>query len=243
MSALLHLRQHPIFGRASESVLTRFSERATLRHWTKGSFLVRAGDPFAHVYVFLSGGVELSRKNRDEGTQILLGQLTAPAVFGDAQLFGGAKVWQSSARVTRAMKGLVFLAADFDAFSRADRELAAALYREACIKHLLTIELIQVFALQKIQHKILRLLWSASAPPDGTNSRRLAHVSQVTLARALGVNARTVARAFKQLEDQNLIKRTSGAVELHVSDHAAFAGQLGTSGTSGASWSLLPDEG
>jgi hypothetical protein len=47
--------------------------------------------------------------------------------------------------------------------------VAFALYREACARHMLAIQLVQIFALQKTENKILRLISELAEgdPPHG----------------------------------------------------------------------------
>jgi CRP-like cAMP-binding protein len=228
------LRRNPVLAMGSDAVIDQVAKASEVEVYDKGAMLTRAGAAQTHVLVIASGRCELYRKDREAGTQMLTGIIEAPAIFGDAELYG-ASPWIVSTRAVAETIAVRIPNAAFDKMISSDLKIAAALYRETCARHLLAIEIMQVFALQKSQNKILRLLHSFARTDE--SGERAARVSQVQLARALGLNAKTIQRHLASLEKEGLIRRDGERVviEAKSGDFMSLRGGLG------AKW-MLPDD-
>ncbi|MCC7111199.1 MAG: Crp/Fnr family transcriptional regulator [Deltaproteobacteria bacterium] len=215
--AFTWLRQLPVFAYAEDAALRRVAQRSEVRHYPKEKQVVRAGTAQSHILVVARGALHLYRKNREAQTQILIAVVQAPATFGDAELYANAP-WMVSAR---SVADTVIVQVPNDAYDelvRADGHAAAALYRECCRRLLLAVQVMQVHGLQKVRNKILRLLWDRSRVRDDAGGRRLAPLSQVELAAALGVNRKTIARNLRELEREGVLKREGADVELLLAE-------------------------
>ncbi|MCC7073542.1 MAG: Crp/Fnr family transcriptional regulator [Deltaproteobacteria bacterium] len=215
--ALSWLRKVPVFAHAGDDALRRAALRSEVRHYPKEKQVVRAGAAQSHILVVAQGALHLYRKNREAQTQILIAVVHAPATFGDAELYAHAP-WMVSARsVTDTV--IVHVPNDaYDELVRADGHAAAALYRECCRRLLLAVQVMQVHGLQKARNKILRLLWDRSRVRDDGDKRRVAPLSQVELAAAIGVNRKTIARNLRQLEREGALRREGSEVELLLAE-------------------------
>jgi CRP-like cAMP-binding protein len=232
MDALSLIRRHPALQRAERPHAQRLAAQSEVRHLPEGAAVLTVGLPCEHVLLIGAGSMVLHRKNRAAKTQILQGIVTAPSLFGDVELYAGSPWWAVSAR-TLEPSTIVFMPREaWDAFAGAQLAVAAALYREASARHMLSIQLVQIFALQKTENKILRLIKELA---DGDPP--VAKLSQIDLARALGLNPKTIARNLDALEAGGLIRRDGEQVEVLSKDPVHSLEGLGTFGT-GTTWRL-----
>jgi CRP-like cAMP-binding protein len=240
VSVVALLRRNPVLREGADRVLREIAAKSEIRFFDKGAPIVAAGSPQTHVLFVAEGQLRLYRLNREAETQILVGVLDPPAIFGDAELYGGAR-WSVSARAERPTTIVAMPNASFDRMIASDGRISAGLYRDACARHLLAVQIMQVLALQKTQHQILRLLWDLAPRSEVAGGARVAPLSQVRLAKAIGANRKTIARNLKDLEDAGLIRREGkDSVELLIAEDVVFWGSLSKHGF-GASWRLPGD--
>lgn len=209
--------------------MQRLADASEVRQFIPGAKVLTVGLPCEHVLMLGAGSMELHRRNRAAKTQILQGIVEAPSLFGDVELYAGHSHWAVSASALEPLSVVYLPRPAWDTFVGAQREVAAALYREACARHMLSIQLVQIFALQRTENKVLRLICELAegTPPVAT-------VSQVELSRALALNPRTINRNLSALEEEGLIRRDGDRVEVLSRDPLP---RLGTFGT-GTSWRL-----
>jgi CRP-like cAMP-binding protein len=234
------LRRNPVLAQADPSRLKRLASACSVRLYPARANVVLAGTVQTHLLLVASGGLQLYRRNRETKTQLLVGVLEAPALFGDAELYAGAR-WAVSARAQVDTVTVEIPPIPFDALIGSDLAVAAGMYRETSARHFLTIEIIQVMGLQKTENKILRLLWERAKKVTGETRLPLSAVSQVNLAKALGVNRKTIARNMRSLERADLIRRQGDEWEILASERL-FQSTLLTRHGFGASWKLPAGE-
>ncbi len=226
------LRRNPVLAIGSDRALLQVARVSEAKVFEPGAIAARLGSEVTHVLVVASGQLELYRKNREADTQMLVGVIEAPAILGDAELYAGSP-WVVTVRASDQSVVVRIPVAAYDRMVSSDPNIAAGLYRDSCSRHLLAVEIMQVFALQKTENKILRLLMSIAH--DGEESGySVARISQVQLANALGLNPKTVRRHLAALEKQGALERR-GAEILLRNERARF-GKLGRG--FGASWKL-----
>jgi CRP-like cAMP-binding protein len=235
------LRRNPVLASAGDRNLEHLAAASEARHFEPGVVVTRFGMPQTHVLVIAVGELALSKKNRATRSQMLMGILRAPALLGDAELYGRAP-WSITATTTKPTTIVAIPNEVFDRAVREDLQLAYGLYKDASCRHLLVIYLMQVMALQTTGHRILRLLMQRAAeqharkdPPLGEHVIR---VDTMNLARAVGVNRKTVARTITGLEQRGLLRRLGrDKVSLPATLDIATLRDLGEFGF-GAAWRL-----
>ena len=237
IEALPWLHRIPAFARANDASLARAAALSELRSYPSEKQVVRSGDPQTHVLIVAQGGLHLYRQNREAKTQMLIAVVRAPATFGDAELYAKAP-WMVSARSTDDTVIVHMPNRAFDELIAENGPVAAALYRETCARLLLAVQVMQVHGLQKVKYKILRLLWEMT-PAESSGARVVPH-SQTDLAKALGVNRKTIARNLQELEDERVIRRSGTAVEILLPREALPLRPF-TAGAPNAAWKL-PDQ-
>jgi CRP/FNR family transcriptional regulator, anaerobic regulatory protein len=243
MNALGLLRRNAALAKGSDAALRRLAHASKVRVFATGERLVHVGLAQRDVIMIAEGTVELYRTNREAQTQVLSGVLTAPAIFGDAELYGGrASGWAVSVMARVETTAVLMPIASFDSLIDSEHAVAAALYRDAAARLFLAVQIMQVLSLQKTQNKILRLLWRLAPAPADPSAPREIKVSQTELSRTLGVNARTIARNLVELEQSGFIRKNGNRVELLISSDAIVRRDMEDVGF-GASWTLAMSEG
>jgi CRP-like cAMP-binding protein len=211
LDALPWIHRIPALAKAEESMLRWAAAQCEVRHYEREKQVVRAGDRCTHVLLVAQGELHLYRRNREAKTQILIAVVEAPATFGDAELYADAP-WMVSARSVADSVIVHMPTAVFDRLVSSSAPVAAALYRECCARLLLAVQVMSVHGLQKVRNKVLRLLWDRSHLEDG--GRRVAGLSLVELAEALGVTTKTIQRNLRELETAGLVRRDGTTLEL-----------------------------
>lgn len=230
------LAQNPTLLSADPRTLRLLAEQAELRTFEAGGRIAHSGSPQTHVLVLCKGAAQLYRRNRETRAQIMICNLEAPAIFGDSECFAG-QPWTVSARAVNATEIVAVKNSAFEQAIASDAGLAAALYRNLGVRHVLNVQVMQVLSLQKVRHKVLRLLWSLPVVAYSESHHRIVEVSLVGIARAIGVNVRTIARTLKDLGNGGVIVRRGARVELRLAEEDVFWDNL-SAPTAGVSWRL-----
>ena len=236
MTELELLRRHPILRLAGSAKLDVVAQASRTRHFARGDLVVQPKFPHTGIYVLAEGVFEVTRRNRESDAEVLIGIMEAPGVFGDAELHAGKTEWSVTVRAAQSASAVLVPNNVFLEFVRTEPLVAAALYSDAAARLMLALELMQVFALQKVEHKILRLLYRVSQPADG-NGHRVAPLSQVRLSRALGVNVKTISRHLNSLQKKGVIRREENLVHLFATEEGAFGRAIERPGLA-AQWRL-----
>lgn len=205
MNPLPLLQLNPVLASAPSEALAALSKQCEVRQHAPGSPLVLAGSPAKAIYLLGTGRLEIRRRNRAAGTEVLMGALLPPSLLGDAELYGHSR-WPHSVRAVVKSRVVHIPCEVFDRFVAKTPAVSYGLYKDACARHMLAINIAQVFALQKTSHRILRLL-NTLAPDGEGGAPRKVRVSQSELARSLGLNWKTISRNLEQLETTGLLVR------------------------------------
>jgi CRP-like cAMP-binding protein len=208
--ALELLRRNPVFARVPSDVLGELAAASTVRHYQPRDVVTRSGTHQTHVMLIAEGCVELWQRHAGRDLEIFYGSLRAPGVLGDTEMFAKS-AWTSSSRATEPTSVVAMPNQALERAVRRDGSLAAGMYRDACTRHYLVIRIVETMALQRAQERILAFLWEQSRPMDGVEVRRRVQLSPVRVAKALGLDRKTVFRCVRELERQDLLVREPNA--------------------------------
>jgi CRP/FNR family transcriptional regulator, anaerobic regulatory protein len=230
MQTLELLRRNPVLAAANTAALGRLALRSTVGIYGRGDRVATLGSPQEEVLMLAAGAVELWMHGKRKNASLLVGLLHPPALFGDAELFTGSP-WLASARA--AVDGTTVVRMPNGAFNhlvRADGAAAYGLYADACSRLMLVMRTLRVVGIDPAEQRLLALLSSQAEPGSATPRVRL---SQARLARALGVDRKTVARDLAALERSGAVRRDGKeAVLLEApAQHLTDVGRLHGFGT------------
>jgi CRP-like cAMP-binding protein len=241
MNLVRYFARNPALAKGSEAALRRLAEASEHRVFLTGDRLVHTGSPQSHVIMLAEGTIETHRRNRTDGKQVSCGSLSAPALIGDAELYAGTGIWVVTITARTAVDAIFIPNDAFNRFVESDVQIAVSMYRDAASRLLLAIQIIQTLSLERVQDQVLHLLMRL-AKQESEGGPPIARLSQVDLARALGVNPRTIARSLADLEEEGMIRRDGDTVEIAIVDPGAVAREMRDVGF-GAHWSIGGDDG
>ncbi|MCC7380832.1 MAG: Crp/Fnr family transcriptional regulator [Deltaproteobacteria bacterium] len=187
----------PTLAHARRESLLELAAQSTARTFEPRTLVIRAGLPVRHVLYVVDGLVALSTRD-PSASQLLLGLAEGPSFVGDDDLWGGGR-WTVSGRALRASALLSIPRTTFEACVSNDHGFAAGLYREACRRHGRMRVALQSMATEPTEAQLLRLLWDLAEPSTVPGEIAAAPLCQSSLARALGVDRKTIARNLKRL--------------------------------------------
>jgi CRP-like cAMP-binding protein len=219
------LRTGKLFESLSPAALASLAAKCEVRTIAAGEVLFRAGAIHAHVVYLTHGRMALYRKNRD--ITLLLGITEAPSLFGDAECAAGVN-WMCSVRAEDDCWCALIPNSDFLAAVDAHPELAARMYRDASVRHLLANHTAQTIALYDVETRLLRLLLDYAhrfGRREGKSAIIAKPMSKVAIAAALGVTRKTITRTMQPLEERGVIGYT-GEDLVVINDLEALSAEL-----------------
>ncbi len=209
MEALHYLVKSDLFGAVPARELSALASVSDVRFVDAGDLLVRFGAPADRIVFLADGKLAIYRRNKQRDVALLLGILEAPSVFGDAEFAAGTP-WMASARAETDCCCVMMPGSAFMNIVERHASLAAHLYKDASIRHLLANHTAQTIALYDVETRLLRLLLDYGyrfGIRDGSNVRLSHPLSQVEIAAALGVTRKTVSRTLGPLEKRGVVSR------------------------------------
>ena len=214
MSLALTLRiikRNPALQLLGDVPLQLLAKHSEVKHYVVNDKVVTLGNPQAHILLIGSGTCKLYRRNSAKKTQVLVAVARAPSIVGDTEYYSGREQWMTSIKtVTEA--SIVFMPVKtFQQLVDHNTQVAAALYRDVCSRHMLAIELVQILALQSTRNKILRLLWTRIFQ----NKNEYAKLALTEIANVLGLNRKTIARTLLAMQQEGVLKRQGQRFALH----------------------------
>lgn len=207
--ALYWLRRHEPLASLTTPELERLARASRVRRLESGEMLIRGGLAQTEIIYVVDGATALYRTNRERTVTLLLGVLSSPSIFGDAEYSVGAP-WLVSARAETEVTALMIRN---DAFFRCVEQngaLAYKMYLDASVRHALANHTAQSVALYPVEIRLVRILldyarsYGRSVGDDVFVGRK---ITQPELAAALGVTTKTVRRTINVLETKSIIAR------------------------------------
>jgi CRP/FNR family transcriptional regulator/CRP/FNR family cyclic AMP-dependent transcriptional regulator len=210
------LRQNPVFGLGRPADLAGLVAQAAPFDYPPGSFLMRQGEPAAHVMVLTAGEVAIVSPVRGGGEQVhtivragqLIGEL---ALLNDGRRTAGARATSpTTAWAIGRDPFWGFLEANPSAASALLRQVAALLAdREALIDDLLSLDVKGRLA------KVLLGLADRHGEPDPAGGTRIVlHLTHRDLAGMVGASRENVSRALGAFRRRGFIDYDSDAIRL-----------------------------
>jgi CRP/FNR family cyclic AMP-dependent transcriptional regulator len=211
------LADSPIFGRGQPAARAALAAQAMPFEYPAGSFLMRQGEPAAHVLVLTAGEVAIVSPVRGGGEQVhsivragqLIGEL---ALLNDGRRTAGARATSTTIAWAIGRDPFwEFLEANPPASSALLRQVAALLAdREALIDDLLSLDVKGRLA------KVLLSLGDAHGLPDPAGGTRIdLRLTHRDLAGMVGASRENVSRALGSFRRRGFIDYDSDAIRLH----------------------------
>jgi CRP-like cAMP-binding protein len=215
------LRTGTLFSVLPPATIANLAAASQVKTLAAGELLFRAGAKHDSVVYLTHGRMALYRRNAARDITLLLGIVEAPSLFGDAECAAGVQ-WMCSVRAEEDSWCLLIPNQDFLATIDSHAELAARMYRDASVRHLLANHTAQTIALHDVETRLLRLLLDYAhrfGRRDGKSAIIEKPISRVALAAALGVTRKTITRTIQPLEERGTIGYDEeGQIAIHDLD-------------------------
>jgi CRP/FNR family transcriptional regulator len=206
------IRDLPLFSELSVEELRQLMRRSAVRSYKRGDIIFTEGDPYAGLYIVLSGHVKVFKTNR-EGKEQILHIFGAREPFADVPLFiGGA--YPASAQALEESRLLFIARQAFLDLLQGNTELCLCMLGAFARRLRQMVDLVDAIALKEVTLRLARYLFDETRNTSGAVVRL--PISKANLAALLGTIPETLSRSLRQLEEDGII--TVQGKEILISD-------------------------
>jgi CRP/FNR family cyclic AMP-dependent transcriptional regulator len=207
------LRTLPIFAATRPAAVDAIARTAIRRNVSRGTQVIRDGEPTDFVYLVLSGNLNVMVCNADGREAIL-------SILGPGEMFGEMGVLDDEARsatvVAVTSSTLVAISkSDFKRHLRENFDIAVYVMRKLVQRLRSADRRIESLALLDVSGRVVRLLrdFGESAGGEDPKMRR---ISRQEIAKMVGASREMVSRVLKDLQARGLIEEVEdGRIVLH----------------------------
>lgn len=211
---LVLLRTIPLFSGVRDPQLEQIAGVATHRKVTRGTVIVRAGDPTDSLYILINGSARVLNSD-EEGREVILSILGPGDFFGEMGLIDGSP---RSADVVAAepCELLVISKNDFKRCLQDNFEVAINIMKRLVERLREADRKIESLALMDVYGRVAKLLLDVSELRDGRRiiPRRL---TKQDIAKMIGASREMVSRVMKDLEASGYIHVDEGQIVIDES--------------------------
>lgn len=202
---------HPLFAGVDAGLVSRLASPANLRAFAPGALVLVEDDPEVAFFILVSGSVKVLYRS-PEGLEVVVKLFRAPAVFGEMECLTGIPYLESVEALERSTAHVIGreqLIAALEASHALTFNLLGDLSARLCI----AAQNERALAFHPVETRLASLLLTYlefyGVPAEGGVKIRIP-LSQDALANALGVARRSITRALKAWQDEDLVVK-SGA--------------------------------
>ncbi|HNJ77171.1 MAG: cyclic nucleotide-binding domain-containing protein [Rhodocyclaceae bacterium] len=206
------LRTIPLFSGVCDPELEQIAGVAAHRKVSRGTVIVRSGDPTDSLYILINGSARVMNSD-EEGREVILSILGPGDFFGEMGLIDGSP---RSADVVAAesCELLVISKADFKRCLQENFEVALNIMKRLVERLREADRKIESLALMDVYGRVAKLLLDVSEIHDGRRiiPRRL---TKQDIAKMIGASREMVSRVMKDLEGSGYILVDDGQIVLN----------------------------
>jgi len=204
------LEGHPVFAHVPPAVRQALVEAGVAERPADGEVVLAEGDAPA-FFVLTAGSVKVLYRNED-GLELVVKLLEAPAVFGEMECIAGIGHLESVEAVER-VRLLRVPAQAFLAAVRDSHALCANLLSDVAKRLCIAAQNERALAFHPVESRLAQLLLTYldlyGLPCEGGHMIRIP-LTQEGLAQALGINRRSVTRALQRWSAEGLLDKRDG---------------------------------
>lgn len=199
--AVQALKSHPLF--ANTELTPDEAAQLRLRTYGADTVLFRAGSPQTMVLALIQGAIVLHGRPSGGRRSYLAGILDAPSLLGDTEMLSTER-WMFTGHSGAHATAVEIPNALFEKIISGNAETGLALFRSASIRAFRLRASLERLLTEPMTRQLTSLLWDLShRGPEGLPVARL---SQSKLARALGVDRKTVSRNLGRLKSEGVLR-------------------------------------
>ncbi len=206
-----HELAHPVFEGVEREVVEQIVARAMERTFEPLAYVLMEDTPDVSFFVLLKGSVKVLYRS-PEGLEVVVKLFRAPAVFGEMECLTGVPYLETVQALERSVV-LELPCAELIAALRRSHALTFNVLGDLAARLCIAAQNERSLAFHPVETRLANLLLTyldfyGLPVPQGTRIR--IPLSQDDLANALGVARRSVTRALKQWQDEDLIVKEGG---------------------------------
>lgn len=206
-----HDLAHPVFEGVEREVVEQILARAVERTFDPTAYVLMEDHPDVAFFVLLKGSVKVLYRS-PEGLEVVVKLFRAPAVFGEMECLTGVPYLETVQALERSVV-LELPCAELISALRRSHALTFNVLGDLAARLCIAAQNERSLAFHPVETRLANLLLTyldfyGLPVPLGTRIR--IPLSQDDLANALGVARRSVTRALKQWQDEDLIVKEGG---------------------------------
>lgn len=205
------LARHPVFEGVEPDLLAEFVRRGQVLRPADGAEVLSEGDPEPAFFVLLAGSVKVLYRS-EQGVEVVVKLLEAPAVFGEMECIAGIPPLETVQAIERVRLVKVPAQTLLHAV-RTSHALCAQLLSDVAKRLCIAAQLERALAFQPVESRLAQLLLTYldmyGLPAEGGQMIRIP-ITQESLAQAVGVNRRSVTRTLQGWTEQGWLTKVSG---------------------------------
>lgn len=198
------LLRNPIFRPLDGKELERLVLASMLKTYAAQELILEEGWEALYVFVLLSGSVRVYHQSQAaSGIEIVVKIFKPPAIFGEIEVFANLRVQENVA----AMEPSTILRIPSDVFMNrvcTNHEAAIALMRDVSARFCIATANERALAFQDVRMRLANYILGYTYFDGGTQLEQ----TQDTMAQALGVTRRAIAKEIARWQKLNVIAKT-----------------------------------
>jgi CRP-like cAMP-binding protein len=203
-SVLPRLKTIPMFSDLSDESLRTLADIVVVRRFNKGSLIVGQGDAGTCMYLLMSGRVKVSLAS-DEGKELVLDYVEAPAHFGEMSLVD-SKVRSADVFAVTDVELLVLEGKDLSAAIQVQPKLALSIIATLSRRLRGTIGRLEDLAFHDATHRVMRVVLNvATAGLETRGAPVVQGMTHYDIATLAGTSRETASRIISQLTREGII--------------------------------------
>ncbi len=207
---LAALRSHPLLATLTAPALAMLASTARVQTVRVKRTFLREGAVADTVHFLLAGTVRVHHRAED-GSEVLLKLLKAPAMFGEVEVIAGSPYAENVTTLTECQL-LPLPGEAFRQLLKRDPSFSAAVLDDVATRFCVAVANIKALAFSDVQRRLAAVLLDYAALGSQTDADTIAieaRVSQESLARDLAVSRKAVQHALAELQRQGCVERQS----------------------------------
>lgn len=196
-----NIRDLPLFSALSVAELRQLMRQSAVRAYKRHEIIFMEGDPYAGLYLVLSGRVKVFKTNPEGKEQII--HLVGPREpFADVPLFTGGP-YPATAQALEDTRVLFIAKQAFLDLLQGNPEISLRMLGAFAKRLRRMVQLVEELSLKEVTTRLARYLLDESK--NAAHPTFQLPISKANLAAYLGTIPETLSRSLRELEDNGII--------------------------------------
>jgi CRP/FNR family transcriptional regulator len=206
-----NIRDLPLFSALSVAEMRQLMRQSSVRAYKRHEIVFMEGDPYAGLYLVLSGRVKVFKTNPEGKEQII--HLVGPREpFADVPLFTGGP-YPATAQALEDTRVLFIAKQAFLDLLQGNPEISLRMLGAFAKRLRRMVQLVEKLSLKEVTTRLAHYLLDESK--NAAHSTFQLPISKANLAAYLGTIPETLSRSLRELEDNGIISVQGRQIIIH----------------------------